>query len=160
MAVKVIFKKRCITDMPYITASTIFRWFKRSIGELGIKINDLDLSTHVALLTFFRTAKFVWLYDICAYHSQEIFFKSKSLRTMYSFNCFSATTLPKCKELGAQYTWKLWFHPWNTLECHPLKCARTLLTIISCHISSHSCKGTPKKVSNLIDFHFSFNMAF
>ncbi len=29
---------------------------KRSIGRLSIKLNDLDLSTHVALSTFFRTA--------------------------------------------------------------------------------------------------------
>ncbi len=30
--------------------------FKRSIDRLGIKLNDLDVSTQVALLTFFRTA--------------------------------------------------------------------------------------------------------
>ncbi len=41
---------------PLLWASTIFSGFKRLIDRLGIKLNDLDLSTHRALLTFFRTA--------------------------------------------------------------------------------------------------------
>ncbi len=51
MAVKMIYMKRYISDMPHIITGRSI-----SIDGLGIKLNDLDLSTQVALLTFFRTA--------------------------------------------------------------------------------------------------------
>ncbi len=46
-----------ISDMPYIYRPVQFLvGSKRSIDLLSIKLNDLYLSTHVALLTFFRAA--------------------------------------------------------------------------------------------------------
>ncbi len=57
---KILLNVRPLTDIsltwPLILTSTIFLWFKRSIDKLDIKLNDLYISTYVALLTFFRTA--------------------------------------------------------------------------------------------------------
>ncbi len=57
MVVKVIYMKIYITDMPYITGQYNFSLVLRDrFDELGMKLKDLDLSTHMALLTFFQSA--------------------------------------------------------------------------------------------------------
>ncbi len=48
--------KRYITDRPYIVGQYNCCWSRSSRDGLGIKLNNLDLSTHVALLTFSRIA--------------------------------------------------------------------------------------------------------
>ncbi len=45
---------------PILRASTIFCWSKRSIEWLDIKLNDLNLSTHVALLTINMQCTLWW----------------------------------------------------------------------------------------------------
>ncbi len=53
MAVKIIYMMTYITDIcPILQVITIFCSSKRSRDRLCIKLNDLDLSTDVGLLTF------------------------------------------------------------------------------------------------------------